>query len=985
MKKMWKVLFFGVVVIVLSIDIYLVAKQLLREDVGNDLQVNVIENDEKIKDNNKNTVISTSLPKVETETDGEPVEERDETCAERNINNTESVSNVESIKIETQIENAIIDNSEINENIQTENIIESDNILSSENITNNNTSPNFDKVYEEDTVEIDTDGDGLVDSVEILFGTDRKQEDSDFDGLTDFVEINVTLTNPLKGDSDDDGIEDAILDIEGDGVNNQEEMFYNTNPISSDTDGDNLTDYEEINLYGTNACRIDSDEDGLNDYDEIILKFDPLLPDTDMNGILDSDEKIMQVREEIFDEHGRGITKVEVSINASGNIKNNVSINNIYEYDSLSSNVVGLIGVPIEINTKMPFETAIIDFYYDESMLGNTKEENLAILWYDEENSTYRMMDRDGFVDRKNNRVSCLTTHFSTYMLVDSQMWVNAWKENINYRSKLKDAEKSKYLDLVMVVDCSGSMEKGDKMSMTKSALHSFVNSIQGEDEMAIVGFTTTGTKLCNFTNDVPSLLLGISRLFTSGGTDIGYGLLEALELFKNRENDKQKVVVLVCDGDINYPRRVVDLYVEQSIPIYIVDLGNETSNYLLEAMARNTGGLYYYGKSKEQMGVNFGYVQEKTIDEIDMTDNDNDGLYDVFETAGMRLPNGQIIYTDPAKFDTDGDGLSDYEETGIIFEKNNEYIGIGYSYNIKYFMMRSDPTKKDTDGDGIDDAIDNHCWIIEELLVAHLFNKYSDNEYLKIYEDEYLYKNGGDQGWWSSEAKSSANLNYWDFASDKNYRLWKMGCGVIAVSDVEIYLAQQNKNYRFPVCDIAYNNNGHIQKDDYMNYVNYNSDLAYDFGGGLLYYLTGLLPQNMEYGLERFLNINNHRQKTVTWAPYSWYGKTDEEELVLEQIETMLNNNLPVVFSYYTADKDEAINLYKELEGAKIENINDSDHETVTGHYMTIIGLYKYLDEKSTDYKHILKVTSWGKIFYIRYDEYCKSLNFFSNILRIH
>ena len=32
-------------------------------------------------------------------------------------------------------------------------------------------------------------------------------------------------------------------------------------------------------------------------------------------------------------------------------------------------------------------------------------------------------------------------------------------------------------------------------------------------------------------------------------------------------------------------------------------------------------------------------------------------------ETAGMRLSNGEIIYTDPLNADTDGDGLKDGEE----------------------------------------------------------------------------------------------------------------------------------------------------------------------------------------------------------------------------------------------------------------------------------------------------------------------------------
>lgn len=76
-------------------------------------------------------------------------------------------------------------------------------------------------------------------------------------------------------------------------------------------------------------------------------------------------------------------------------------------------------------------------------------------------------------------------------------------------------------------------------------------------------------------------------------------------------------------------------------------------------------------------------------------------------ETAGIKLPNGRIIYTDPTKKDTDGDGLTDFEETGIVYNVNDRYIGLGTYRTVKYFIMRSNPAVKDTDGDGIWDKED--------------------------------------------------------------------------------------------------------------------------------------------------------------------------------------------------------------------------------------------------------------------------------------
>jgi Protein of unknown function (DUF1566)/Bacterial TSP3 repeat len=58
-----------------------------------------------------------------------------------------------------------------------------------------------------------------------------------------------------------------------------------------DSDGDGLSDYDEIHLYGTDPTNPDSDGDGLDDFIEIkILKSDPLAGDEDGDGLLDGSE-----------------------------------------------------------------------------------------------------------------------------------------------------------------------------------------------------------------------------------------------------------------------------------------------------------------------------------------------------------------------------------------------------------------------------------------------------------------------------------------------------------------------------------------------------------------------------------------------------------------------------------------------------------------------------------------------------------------------
>lgn len=115
----------------------------------------------------------------------------------------------------------------------------------------------------------DEDGDTITNEDELfLYGTDPKNTDTDGDGLQDNVEVaeqtillqfpsgNIATniyTMPSWHDTDGDGISDgeevlAQYPYVKDGITN----YYVTNPISSDTDDDGLTD--DVDPYPLNPC-----------------------------------------------------------------------------------------------------------------------------------------------------------------------------------------------------------------------------------------------------------------------------------------------------------------------------------------------------------------------------------------------------------------------------------------------------------------------------------------------------------------------------------------------------------------------------------------------------------------------------------------------------------------------------------------------------------------------------------------------------------
>jgi len=57
-------------------------------------------------------------------------------------------------------------------------------------------------------------------------------------------------------------------------------LLIGTDPYNPDTDGDGLTDFEEVFIYHTNPLLADTDGDGFTDGEEVSFGSDPLNPDS---------------------------------------------------------------------------------------------------------------------------------------------------------------------------------------------------------------------------------------------------------------------------------------------------------------------------------------------------------------------------------------------------------------------------------------------------------------------------------------------------------------------------------------------------------------------------------------------------------------------------------------------------------------------------------------------------------------------------------
>lgn len=131
----------------------------------------------------------------------------------------------------------------------------------------------------------DPDNDGATNGVEEIRGTNPigvGAEDTDGDGLSDEEEINGGLTLPTNPDSDGDGLNDyaevrRVIPCRG-GIPYPD--GYDSNPTNQDNDDDGQAD------------GYDTDGDGLNDYEELCNPYvtNPDDEDTDDDDVSDFDE-----------------------------------------------------------------------------------------------------------------------------------------------------------------------------------------------------------------------------------------------------------------------------------------------------------------------------------------------------------------------------------------------------------------------------------------------------------------------------------------------------------------------------------------------------------------------------------------------------------------------------------------------------------------------------------------------------------------------
>ncbi|MBN1483452.1 MAG: VWA domain-containing protein [Chloroflexia bacterium] len=178
----------------------------------------------------------------------------------------------------------------------------------------------------------------------------------------------------------------------------------------------------------------------------------------------------------------------------------------------------------------------------------------------------------------------------------------------------------------ILVLDRSGSMDDERKMEGAQAAALQFVSLMRPGDRAGLIVFDERVEVLVPLGSDANDLRTAIQGVYPDGGTafyDAVYAAVDQLEHASGRP-----AIIALTDGLDNESRRSLAQLIshaqERYLPIYTIGLGRDAEEGSLRRLAEETGGLYFYAPS-------------------------GDELVDLYTTLAQELQNEYVLeYTSP-------------------------------------------------------------------------------------------------------------------------------------------------------------------------------------------------------------------------------------------------------------------------------------------------------------------------------------------------
>jgi Mg-chelatase subunit ChlD len=184
-------------------------------------------------------------------------------------------------------------------------------------------------------------------------------------------------------------------------------------------------------------------------------------------------------------------------------------------------------------------------------------------------------------------------------------------------RTAAQGRQPGRPLNVVLLLDSSGSMERADRVSIIREALVGLAGYLQAQDRFSIVTFSRTARLVADGIpgNDVAKAVWEVAQLTPEGGTN----LEEALKLgyqtaLRHYLANGVNRVLLLTDGAANLGnvspealKQIVETYRRQGVALDCFGIGWEGYNDdLLEVLSHNGDGRYGFINTPEEAATDF-------------------------------------------------------------------------------------------------------------------------------------------------------------------------------------------------------------------------------------------------------------------------------------------------------------------------------------------------------------------------------------------
>lgn len=160
-------------------------------------------------------------------------------------------------------------------------------------------------------------------------------------------------------------------------------------------------------------------------------------------------------------------------------------------------------------------------------------------------------------------------------------------------------------LNLVVVVDHSGSMASDGRLEKVKVGLHALVDNLKPEDRLALISFDDVVTTDVPFSAELDRTRLhaAITALQPRGATNLYDGLKTGFQMIgEYPKNEKQNRVIFLSDGlatagNTSRPA-IMDMakgWITHGIGLTTIGVGRDFDVDLMRGLAENGAGNYYF------------------------------------------------------------------------------------------------------------------------------------------------------------------------------------------------------------------------------------------------------------------------------------------------------------------------------------------------------------------------------------------------------